>query len=238
MHDAIIRSGKAVVRGLAGRVNYHVVRGPADAGARPDVELIQRATPWSMTNDFVRNGTLGLLCREIAEHGVAGDIAELGVFRGDFAYLMSELLPERDVHLFDTFSGFDDADVAVDAGQDLVDDFIDFSATHPETVRGRFADPARVHLHVGHFPATTADLDPDARFALVSIDADLYAPVLSGLQWFHERLAPGGYVLVHDYNNAAFAGAKKAVREFQAASGAKVVPIPDWGGTAIVPGPR
>jgi O-methyltransferase len=238
VNERILRTGKAVVRGLAGRANYHVVRGMADAGSRPDVELIQRATPWSMTNDYVRNGTLALLCRELATGAVAGDIAELGVFRGDFAYLMSEHLPDRDVHLFDTFSGFDDADVAVDAAANLVDDFIDFSPTSPEAVRARFADPGRVHLHVGYFPATTAAIDPGARFALVSIDADLYAPVLAGLRWFHERLTPGGYILVHDYNNDAFAGAKKAVAEFCAASGAAIVPIPDWGGTAVLAAPR
>ena len=68
----------------------------------------------------------------------------------------------------------------------------------------------------------------------MSIDADLYAPVLAGLRWFYDRLSPGGYVLVHDYNNAAFAGARAAVREFQEASGAGVIPLPDWGGTAVI----
>ena len=75
-------------------------------------------------------------------------------------------------------------------------------------------------------------------FAIVSIDADLYKPVLDGLVWFYERLAPGGSILVHDFNNAAFGGAKKATREFQLRSGAAVVPIPDWGGTAVVSRPR
>jgi O-methyltransferase len=90
---------------------------------------------------------------------------------------------------------------------------------------------------VGWFPESAADVG-DATFAFVSIDADLYAPVLSGLDWFWPRLAPGGYVLVHDFNNGAFGGAKKAVREFQDRTGASVVPVPDWGGTAIVTQPR
>jgi O-methyltransferase len=58
--------------------------------------------------------------------------------------------------------------------------------------------------------------------------------VLSSLDWFYDRLSPGGYILVHDFNNEAFGGAKKAVREFQDRTGASIVPIPDWGGTAVV----
>jgi O-methyltransferase len=229
------RSVRSALHVMAGRTNYHLVRGMADSGLRPDTRRFTEAAPWTITTDYVRNGALGLLCREVDELGVPGDLAELGVFRGDFAWLMSTCLPGRRVHLFDTFKGFDEGDMQIDAGR--VKDFVDFSATYPERVRARFADPGLVELHVGYFPATTEGVAADVRFALVSIDADLYAPVLSGLNWFHERLSPGGYILVHDYNNAAFGGAKRAVREFQERSGATVLPLPDWGGTAAIARP-
>ncbi|MEO8686613.1 MAG: TylF/MycF/NovP-related O-methyltransferase [Solirubrobacteraceae bacterium] len=232
-HPALSRGARSIVRRLAARANYHVIRGMADPGLRPDVDRFLEAMPWSITSDYVRQGTAQLLCREIAEHEVAGAIGELGVFRGDFASLLSGYLLDRPVHLFDTFEGFDERDVAVDARENLVDDFIDFSATDPRSVRARFADPGRVSLHPGWFPQSAAGAE-DVTFALVSIDADLYAPVLEGLNWFYERLSPGGYILVHDFNNGAFGGAKKATREFQARTGAPLVPIPDWGGTAIV----
>jgi len=236
-HPLVNRSARSVVRGLATRANYHVVRGMADAEARPDVGRFLEAMPWSLTSDYVRQGTAELLCRDIEELGVEGAIGELGVFRGDFTALLSTYLPGRPIHLFDTFEGFDDRDVAVDAREDLVDDFIDFSATDPQSVRARFADPGRVTLHTGWFPESAAGAE-DVTFAIVSIDADLYKPVLDGLEWFYERLSPGGAILVHDFNNAAFGGAKKATREFQQRSGAAVVPIPDWGGTAVVCRPR
>jgi O-methyltransferase len=220
---------------LAGRGNYHLVRGMADAGVRPDTERFARAAEWTITTDYVRNGALELICREIVELEVPGHLAELGVFRGDFAWLMSTYLPDRRLHLFDTFEGFDEGDVDIDTG--LVDDVIDFSATDADTVRARFARPDLIETHVGYFPATTDGLSDDLRFAVVSIDADLYAPVLAGLRWFYERLSPGGYILVHDYNNGAFAGAKRAVREFQDDAGATVLPLPDWGGTAVITRP-
>jgi O-methyltransferase len=233
---AVRRSVQSVLHAVAERGNYHLVRGMTDRGVRPDTRRFADAAPWTITTDFVRNGALELISREIDELGVPGDLAELGVFRGDFAWLMSSLLPGRRVHLFDTFEGFDDADMRIDEGR--VDTFINFTATDPERVRLRFADPALVDLHVGRFPATTERVADEVRFALVSIDADLYAPVLAGLGWFYDRLSPGGYLLVHDYNNAAFAGARIAVREFQRASGATVIPLPDWGGTAVIPGRR
>jgi O-methyltransferase len=229
------RTAQGAVKALADRTNYHLVRGMADPAQRPDVDRFYEAAPWMITSDYVRQASLELICQEIRERGIQGALGELGVFRGDFAWLFSQLLPGRDVHLFDTFEGFESSDVAKDQG--LVDDFIDFSATDAASVRSRFADPSLVHTHIGWFPQSATDVE-DATFALVSLDADLYAPILSGLDWFWPRLAPGGYILVHDFNNGAFGGAKKAVREFQDRTGASVVPVPDWGGTAILTQPR
>jgi O-methyltransferase len=230
---AVVRGGQAAVRSLAGRANYHIVRGMADSQLRPDVGRFIEAAPWSITTDYVRHATLELLCREIRERGVDGALGELGVFRGDFAFLMTGYLPEREIHLFDTFAGFAEQDVEVDARAGDVEDFVDFTATDAETVRERFARPELVRLHPGYFP-DSADGIEGVTFALASIDADLYQPVLSGLEWFYPRLAPGGYILVHDFNNAGFAGAKRAVREFQDRAGVTVTPLPDWGGTAVV----
>jgi O-methyltransferase len=231
-----VRHGvQSVLNLMAERANYHLVRGMADTSMRPYTRRFADAAPWTITTDYVRNGALELLCREVDQLGVPGDLGELGVFRGDFAWLMSTYLPGRRVHLFDTFEGFDEGDMRIDASR--VENFIDFSATDPRRVRERFTDPDLVELHVGFFPATTAGVGADVRFALVSIDADLYAPILSGLRWFYERLSPGGYILVHDYNNAAFGGARSAVREFQAETGAAVLPLPDWGGTATISRP-
>jgi O-methyltransferase len=232
---AVRRGARTVLHFMAERTNYHVVRGMADPRVRSDTRRFSEAAPWTITTDYVRNTTLELVCREVDQLGVQGELAELGVFRGDFAWLMSTYLPGRRVRLFDTFEGFDEEEMRLDA--DRVEHFVDFSSTDPERVRARFADPDLVELHVGRFPTTAEGIADDVRFAVVSIDADLYAPVLSGLRWFYERLSPGGYLMVHDYNNAAFGGAKRAVREFQQGSGATVIPLPDWGGTGAITRP-
>lgn len=212
-------------------LNLYVVRGlnPTD---RVDAERFLTARYWSVATDYVRNATLELLAREL--QAVPGSLAEVGVYQGDFAMLMHSNLPDRRIHLFDTFHGFDRRDAQHDASRDFVTTFHDFSDTTIEFVRERFPAQAEVVFHPGWFPKTTSDVPPDERFALVSLDADLYQPMIEGLRWFWPRMSPGGYILAHDYSNASFAGSKQAVREFVKEVGATYTPIADWGGTAVV----
>ena len=52
------------------------------------------------------------------------------------------------------------------------------------------------------------------KFSFVSLDADLYQPILSRLLYsFYPRLAPGGLIFVHDYGSHNWDGCK-AVDEF------------------------
>jgi hypothetical protein len=68
-----------------------------------------------------------------------------------------------------------------------------------------------VHYYPGLFP-TTADPLRDRLFSFVHLDADLYESALAALQFFYERLSPGGIVLCHDYPWAS--GVVKAIEEF------------------------
>jgi O-methyltransferase len=70
------------------------------------------------------------------------------------------------------------------------------------------------------------------QFAFVHLDADLYEPTLAGLRFFYPRVAPGGFLIVHDYN--AWAGARKAVMDFMQDKVETVVPLPDKSGSALV----
>ena len=78
-------------------------------------EVLVRAPLWddgghAVSGDWVRYKTLEAICREL--NSVPGAMAELGVFRGEFAAAMNTLLPERRLYLFDTFTGFDPAEDA------------------------------------------------------------------------------------------------------------------------------
>ena len=79
-----------------------------------------------------------------------------------------------------------------------------------------------------------AELPDDARYALVHIDCDLYAPVKSALSYFYPRLVPGGFLVVHDYSSLHWNGAERAVDEFFADLSESVVPITDSAGSVVV----
>lgn len=163
---------------------------------------------------------------------IEGDIAELGVYQGDFAWQLNLVFPERRLHLFDTFSGFDEADLAVETAA-VQQAKLDFSDTSVAAVLARMPHPEQVVLHAGRFPETAAALE--RRFALVSIDADLYTPTLAALHYFLPRMSRGGMLLVHDYANPRFPGVAQAVRDYEAEYGAlALLPLPDLHGTAAI----
>jgi hypothetical protein len=65
--------------------------------------------------DYVREQTLALIVKEIKRKKLNGNVAELGVFKGEFSKKINFLFPEKILYLFDTFEGFSNADVVADA---------------------------------------------------------------------------------------------------------------------------
>ena len=181
----------------------------------------------------LRLAVLKMIAREIRERGIAGAIAELGVYRGDFALEMNRLFPDRDIYLFDTFDGFDGRDVAVESERNFSRAAVgNFADTSVQAVRERLPHPDRAVFRAGYFPETAEELKEP--FAVVSLDADLYKPLYEGLNYFYPRMTSGGYIIIHDYNNSRFSGAKHAVRRFCEENRVFVVPLPDLHGTGIM----
>jgi O-methyltransferase len=186
--------------------------------------------PW----DCVRRDLLFLQLRGVIERRVEGDWAELGVYQGSTARLIHHYAPERKLHLFDTFAGFDAAEASRERarGQNVPTGL--FADTSVEGVRQRVA-PVRdeqVIFHAGFFPGTTQEVAPETRFAFVHLDADLYDPTLAGLEYFYPRMPRGGVFVVHDYN--AWRGAREAVDYFLRNKPEMAVPMPDQSGSVVI----
>ncbi len=181
--------------------------------------------------DYVRMASLELVCKEIYDRDIPGNVAELGVYQGHFARKINQAFPDRDLYLFDTFEGFDSKDIEKERALGFSADADDFSKTSVKSVLSRMPFPNRCKIRQGFFPDTALDLS--VPFAFVSLDTDLYQPILEGLNYFYPLLSPGGYIFVHDYNNSLYKGAKVAVNEFSKESGVGFFPIPDGRGTAV-----
>jgi O-methyltransferase len=181
--------------------------------------------------DYIRLSSIELCLQKITAENVPGALAEVGVYQGDLACMINRAIPDRDLYLFDTFSGFDEKQEQRERNTSRLTHTRDFSDTSTDLVASRMTSPQRCKFHVGFFPATAAGLEGET-FSFVSLDADLYEPTRDGLEWFWPRLNKGGYIFVHDYNNAKFPGAKQAVDEF-AVNGPSFVPLTDVWGSAV-----
>ena len=158
----------------------------------------------------------------------------MGVYKGEFAKRMSECFPEKKIYLFDTFDGFDDRDIKKEEKNSLSNARAhdEFSNTSMEEVRAKMPYQEKVVMKKGFFPETAFGLND--QFCLVSLDADLYDPIYSGLGFFYPKLSSGGYILIHDYNNTTYKGSRKAVMDFCKTNNISYTPIPDTAGTAII----
>jgi O-methyltransferase len=176
--------------------------------------------------DPVRIFSIALALQTIKRDGLAGDMAEVGVFRGDTSYLINLLLPQKRLYLFDTFEGFPVRDLE---GVDTR-----FSNTSEEYVRSRFADVTNVVFRKGYFPDTAAGLE-NSTFCFVMLDADLYKPTLAAMEFFYPRTVPGGYIFAHDYTSyESNRAVSRALDRFLADKPEKLIELPDpWGSVVL-----
>jgi hypothetical protein len=178
---------------------------------------------------------LSLAFDQIHKEEVAGDIVELGVYRGQTATILASNARrlDRTVWLLDTFEGFALQDFAgIDAGINTGrgPKFADTSLDH---VRARIGT-ANTRYIQGFFPESAEQLPQHGRYCMVHIDCDLYAPIRSALNYFYPRVAPGGYVVVHDYGSLSWDGVEKAVDEFFADKPECVIQMPDRAGSVVI----
>ncbi len=183
------------------------------------------------SGDLTRYYFLNLVVDQIYKEKIKGDLAELGVFKGNTAFLLAETAArlETTAYLFDTFQGFSESDLkGVDKDHGVL-----FAETSLAGVKALVGEQNVVYVE-GFFPDSLVQVPDDLAFCLVHIDCDLYAPFCAALRYFYDRLVPGGFLVMHDYSSLQWDGAEKAVDEFFAGKPEKLVPIPDKSGTVVV----
>lgn len=203
-------------------------------GFYPQTNGVQRQIHSLDSWDNTRRDMIILLLRTILEKDIKGDFVELGVYKGLTARLIHHYAPSRTLHLFDTFEGFPEESMLADeekAGNVITRKL--FTDTSVEGVHNLVAPKnENVKFYKGFFPKTVPEEFDNKRFAFVHLDADLYQPVLNGLEFFYDKMNRGGFILVHDYN--AWIGARKAVDQFFEEKIEIPIPMPDKSGSVLI----
>lgn len=168
-------------------------------------------------------------------YNLMGTVAEVGVYQGDFAKHINRLFKNSKLYLYDTFEGFSEKDLAQEhlpggggGVKSEVSTYTHYANTAPKMVLEKMQYPERVIVRRGIFPDTLTEEDKNEKYVFVSLDPDLYAPVLAGLEYFYPRLVPGGEIFVHDYFSKEDPGVKRAVSEFIASNHICASPLGDF----------
>ena len=207
----------------------------ADAAARSICERVAELT----MGGPVRVLALIDAVRYLHARRIPGAFAECGVWRGGSVMAMLLALrdlgaEDRDVHLYDTFTGMTEPsehDVSAfdpparetwerarRAGETPWGPVFGPEAFGEEQVRATLQTSgypaARIHVHPGDVERTLPAEAPE-QLALLRLDTDWYASTKHELEHLWPRLAPGGVLIVDDVGH--WDGARRAVEEHFAA---------------------
>jgi O-methyltransferase len=228
------------------------LRGPArdvpDAGSieeqlasldPSDRPIVERALPYTLTGVARLHALVGAV-RYCATRGVAGALAECGVWRGGSVLAMALTLLElgqadRDLYLYDTFDGMtapSEHDVsdydppaletwarAERRGERPWSDVLGVDGFDQEAARELLVSAGypeeHVHIVPGSVEQTLPRHAPEA-LALLRLDTDWYESTRHELEHLYPRLVDGGVLIVDDYGH--WKGARRAVDEYFAAN--------------------
>jgi O-methyltransferase len=193
-----------------------------------DTELCRVVGPYTMTTP-PRIYALRRAVEYIATRPVQGSVVECGVWRGGSMMAVALTLlrlgvTDRDLYLFDTFSGMSEpgdedvkhsgeraADVLASASRESHDWAVAPIEQVREAVLGVGYPKDRVHFVQGRVEDTVPANAP-AKIALLRLDTDWYSSTKHELVHLYPRLGRGGVLIVDDY--AYWQGARKAVDEY------------------------
>lgn len=152
----------------------------------------------------------------------------------------------RRLHLFDAFDDICEPDPAVD-GERAISEMKKFAGRDRSTITGALSpvagiyehlggpgdldevkkfieddlgyDPTQCIYHKGWFQDTLPKAEID-KIAVLRLDSDWYASTKICLETLHDKVVPGGFVIIDDYG--CYEGCRKAVDEFLQVRGLKV----------------
>ena len=232
--SALGRDARKLAVGWRWRLQY-LIGTPIPSHFDDDLAATIRAVRRDTLTTAPRIAALCESVEYIADAGIEGALVECGVWRGGSMMAAALTLmrlgrADRDLYLFDTFTGMPEP-----GAEDVASPYDGYSphkrwqrqarlgkewaGVPVEEVRKRLEGtgypPERLHLVPGMVEDTIPERAP-AEIALLRLDTDWYASTRHELEQLYPRLAEGGVLIIDDYGH--YEGARRAVDEYFAAA--------------------
>ena len=236
---------KRLLKNTLRRFGYDLVRFSPTASSElasvPDLsdeqkKTISAAKPFTMTS-VERMAALINAVTYVTQHGIPGDIAECGVWRGGSMMIVALTLlahgdQGRSLYLFETFEGmssptdkdksFDGVHADAQLERDPYRSGI-WCYASLEDVRANILSTGypkeKIHLIKGKVEDTIPQSKPP-NLSLLRLDTDWYESTKHELEHLFPRLHNKGILIIDDYGH--WQGAKKAVDEYFSEHGGNV----------------
>jgi O-methyltransferase len=173
----------------------------------------------------------------IRKDNIPGDVAETGAWRGGAAIFMKGCLTAWDMHdrtvwVADSFEGLPVPSLPEDAGYDFSVTKVPILAVGLEEVQENFRRydllDDKVRFLKGWF-RDTLHVAPIKDLALLRLDGDLYESTRDSLKALYDKVSPGGFIIVDDFND--FEPCRRAVLDFRELRGIEdPIELIDWTG--------
>lgn len=192
--------------------------------------MILNVAPYTMTSRE-RLAALAHAVEQLETRQIEGDIVECGVWRGGSMMLVALMLQamgknQRDIYLFDTFTGMSEpteADVQFDgvSASSVLDSFEKNTGAWcyagieevQNNLRLTQYPDQQLHFIQGMVEQTIPEHAPE-KIALLRLDTDWYESTLHELEHLYPRLVKGGVLIIDDYGH--WKGSRTAVDEYLA----------------------
>ena len=208
------RTVRSLSIGLLARLELAFLSGHKDAAVLAEIRQARRGRESLLSG----NEAFTVYSVARAQAAIGGEMAEVGVYQGCSAKIISMASGGAPLHLFDTFAGLPEPNA---------DEHVRMREGHYaaslESVRAFLAGHDNIAFHPGIFPHST-DACADKRFSFVHLDVDLKSSTLDCLAFFYPRMLPGGVILTHDYSYLD--GVREAFGEFCARRPEQPIELP------------
>lgn len=147
---------------------------------------------------------------------IPGDFVELGCYKGDTSLMLTEVIKDSDkkLYIYDSFEGLPEKSTEDKSvlGENFVAGALLVSKREVKERFLRAGLKVPVIKKAWFFELDFKDLPDKISFAF--LDGDFYESIKDSLRLVENKMSEGGIIIVHDYENSALPGVKKAVDEW------------------------